>query len=59
MEDHRFVDFTAQIALILAQHAVEGGLCLLRQIAGLQDATVTTHLELCLLLPTDHRPQEG
>ena len=54
MEHHRFVDLATEVTLILAEHVVEGVLGGLGQVARLQDALVTIHLEVGLLL-ADHR----
>ena len=54
VEHHRFVDLATEVTLILAEHVVEGVLGGLGQVTRLQDALVTIHLEVGLLL-ADHR----
>ena len=54
MKHHRFVDLATEVTLILTEHVVEGVLGGLGQVARLQDALVTIHFEVGLLL-ADHR----
>ena len=54
MEHHRFVNLSTEVTLILAEHIVEGVLGGLGQVARLQDALVTIHLEVGLML-ADYR----
>ena len=54
VKHHRFVDLATEVTLILTKHVEEGVLGALGQVARLQDALVTIHLEVGLLLG-DHR----
>ena len=57
MEHHRFVDLATEVTLILTEHIVKGVLSGLGQVTRLQDALMTIHLEVGLLL-SDHGLQE-